>query len=501
MTSNLEALKKHLGKIMDLKAANNLLSWDQQVNLPPESGEARAEQLSTLTSMAHSLFVSDETGELLEKAAPEVADLPYESDDAALVRVTRREYERQRRIPEELVAEKARAAATGFGAWVKAREASDFGQFQPHLEHILDLTIEYAEALGYEDQRYDALLDLYEPDMKTARVAEIFGELKEGLVPLVQKIEERGAAVDDSVLQKTYPDQDQWDFGLEILRDIGFDFDHGRQDRAAHPFTVGFAPEDVRITTRIYPDQLQSGLFGTIHEGGHALYEQGIRSEIGRTPLFDGVSYGVHESQSRLWENVVARSFEFWKHYFPALQERFPDQLEGVDLTTFHRAINKVEPSLIRVEADEVTYNLHIFVRFEIEQKLIAEEMEVADLPGVWNEKMNEYLGIVPDDDANGVLQDVHWSHGYFGYFPSYALGNLLSVQFYNQALKDLPNLPQQIENGGFDDLLHWLREEIHSHGKKFTPTELVERVTGGPMSAEPFLQYVREKYGAIYQL
>ncbi len=498
MSTNLERLKERLAQVSDLAAAAAVLGWDQQVNMPPGGSDARAHHLATVTALAHSLFVADETGQLLEEAAAETAGLPYASDDASLVRVTRREYEKLRRVPESLVAERARTFALAFEAWEQARAESDFARFRPHLERVVDLSIQYAEALGYEDRIYDALLDRYEPEMKTAQVAQVFEEMKTSLTPLVQAITERGKPVDETVFDQEYPEQAQWDFGLLVLRDMGFDFDHGRQDRSAHPFTTGFSPHDVRITTRILPDRFQSALFGTIHEGGHALYEQGMRFEIGRTPLFDGVSYGVHESQSRLWENVVAHSQDFWTHYFPRLREFFPQQLAGVDLDTFYRASNKVEPSFIRVEADEVTYNLHIFLRFELEQELLEGRLAVADLPQAWNAKMKECLGIRPPDDAQGVLQDVHWSGGSMGYFPSYTLGNLLSVQFYNQALDEMPDLPEQIARGQFGALLTWLRDNIHTHGKKFTPTELVKRVTGGEMSAAPFLAYLQEKYTRI---
>jgi carboxypeptidase Taq len=501
MSTSLEQLKERLAQVTDLEATADLLEWDQQVNMPPGGSEARAHHLATVKTLKHKLLVADETGQLLEETATEVADLPYDSDDASLVRVTRREYDRLRRVPESLVAERARAFSRAYDAWVQARAESNFARFQPHLERVVDLTIQYAEALGYEDCLYDALLYKYEPEMKTAQVAAIFEEMKPGLIPLVRAIAERGKPVDDAVFNQEYRDHDQWDFGTLVLRDMGFDFTHGRQDRSPHPFTTAFSPYDVRLTTRILPDRFQSGLFGTIHEGGHALYDQGIRIEIGRTPLFDGASYGIHESQSRLWENVVARSRSFWTHYLPRLREFFSRQLAGTDLDAFCRAINKVEPSLIRVEADEVTYNLHIFLRFELEQALVERNLAVADLPQAWNAKMEKYLGIVPPDDARGVLQDVHWADGYIGYFPSYALGNLLAVQFYNQALAEIPDLPEQIARGQFGALRGWLRDNIHVHGKKFTPTELVRRVTGKDMNAAPFLAYLQAKYTEIYGL
>lgn len=499
MSTHLEQLKNRLARISDLGAASALLSWDQQVNMPPGGSDARAHHLATVRSLAHGLFVADETGRLLERALEESADLPYDSDDASLLRVTQREYEKLRRVPESLVAERARATALSFDAWQKAREESDFAQFRPHLERVLELTIQFAEALGYEERLYDALLDRYEPDMKTSQVAAVFDEVKADLVPLVQTITEQDENLSDDVFDKIYPDQAQWDFGLLVLRNMGFDFKHGRQDRSAHPFTTSFSPHDVRLTTRVQPNHFQSALFGTIHEGGHALYDQGMRIALDRTPLCSGASFGVHESQSRFWENIIARSRDFWRHYLPKLRAFFPQQLKGVDLESFYQAINKVEPSPIRVEADEVTYNLHIFLRFELEQELLEGELAVSDLPEAWNGKMEDYLGITPANDAEGVLQDVHWAEGYFGYFPSYALGNLLAVQFYNQASADMVDLQEQIARGKLEPLREWLRENIHAHGKKFTPVELTKRVTGEEMKAQHFLDYLREKYSEIY--
>ncbi len=501
MSTSLEQLRERLAQISDLETAAAVLGWDQHVNMPPGGSDARAHHLATVETLAHSLFTADKTGQLLERAAAETSDLPYESDDASLVRVAQREYDKLRRVPESLVAERARASSLALDAWVQARAESNFAHFQPHLERVVDLAIQYAEALGYEDCLYDALLDRYEPEMKTAEVTAVFEQVKAGVVPLVQAITERGKPVDDAVFNQEYPDQAQWDFGTRVLRDMGFDFTYGRQDRSVHPFTTSFSPHDVRLTTRILPGHFQTGIFGTIHEGGHALYNQGMRIEIGRTPLFDGASYGVHESQSRLWENIIARSRSFWNHYFPELREFFPQQLAWVDRDTFYRAINRVKPSLVRVEADEATYNLHIFLRFELEQELLEGQLTVAQLPQAWNAKMEEYLGVTPPNDALGVLQDVHWSEGYFGYFPTYALGNLLSVQFYTRMLQDVPDLPEQIAQGKLSTVRDWMRAHIHTHGKKFTPAELIQRVTGEGLNAAPFLAYLQKKYAEIYEL
>jgi carboxypeptidase Taq len=338
--------------------------------------------------------------------------------------------------------------------------------------------------------------------MKTADVNAVFEILKAEMIPLVQAIAQQIDKVDDSVLHRTYTETAQWDFGLIPLKAIGYDLNRGRQDRSAHPFTTSFSVNDVRITTRVHENFLPSALFGTLHEGGHALYEQGSQAELEGTLLAGGTSLGVHESQSRLWENVVGRSRPFWQFYYPRLQEFFPEQLADIELEQFYRAINRVKPTYIRVEADEVTYNLHIFLRFELEQALVTQQLSVADLPEAWNAKMEQYLGLTPPDDAQGVLQDIHWSGGMIGYFPTYTLGNVLSLQFYSQTLNDIPDLPEQFSRGEFGPLLSWFRSQIHQHGRKFTATELIKRVTGDDtIRAEPYLQYVKKKYTEIYGL
>jgi carboxypeptidase Taq len=321
------------------------------------------------------------------------------------------------------------------------------------------------------------------------------------LLPFVKAISERTDAVDDSVLHRTFEEQKQWDFGVQVIKDFGFDFTRGRQDKSVHPFTTSFSIGDVRLTTRVDPTYLPSALFGTLHECGHGLYEQGISSDLERTGLDDGASLGVHESQSRLWENLVGRSREFWSHYFPRLRQVFPDQLNSVDMEAFYRAVNRVEPSLIRVEADEVTYNLHILLRFELENEMLEGKVKIADMPEAWNAKMETYLGVVPPDDARGVLQDIHWSGGTLGYFPTYSLGNLMSVQFFDRAKVDIPSLPDQIAAGKFDELLGWLRENIHRHGRKYTPVELVRRVTGNDLTASNYIAYIKAKFSDIYGL
>lgn len=500
MDEKLQSLKDKLKDVINLNNAGAVLSWDQQTYMPSGGAAARAEQLATLSKLAHGLFTSDEIGQLLEELAS--ANFDYASDEAALVRVARRDYDLARKLPPQLVEEMSRTFSLGQQVWAKARSEQDFSQFQAILEKIVDLNIQVAEALGYEENIYDALLDQYEPGMKTSEVAKVFAELKAELVPLVRTIVEHGEPVDDSMLQQEYDETAQWDFGMIPLQAIGYDLQRGRQDKSHHPFTTSFSVNDVRVTTRVHRGLFPSALFSTLHEGGHALYEQNIDQSLDGSLLANGTSLGIHESQSRLWENLVGRSREFWQFYYPRLQEFFPEQLGQVNVERFYRAINKVEPSLIRVEADEVTYNLHIFLRFELEQDILTQRLRVADLPEAWNAKMEEYLGVKPPDNALGVLQDIHWSGGALGYFPTYTLGNVISLQFYSQALKDIPDLPEQYSRGEFGHLLDWFRHKIHRHGRKFTANELIEQVTGAKsIEAEPYLAYIRQKYTEIYRL
>lgn len=501
MNPKFEKLRALLGPIDDFGAAASLLSWDQQTNMPPGGAQARATQLATLRKTVHQLYTADEVGQLLDDLEAEYAGADYDSFEASLIRVTRRAFDRRRKVPAELVAKMAKATALGHAAWEKARAESDFGQFQPHLAEILDLTLQRAEALGYQDRIYDALLDIYEPEMKTVQVETLFEEMKVGLVPLVRAIAERADAVDASILDQEFDEDKQWDFGVEVITHLGFNFECGRQDFAAHPFTTSFSPGDVRLTTRIQKDLFNTGLFATIHEAGHGMYAQGHDRAFDRTPLSSGASSGLHESQSRGFENMVGRSRGFWTFWLPRLQEYFPSQLQGVDVEAFYRAVNRVKPSYIRVEADEVTYNLHIFLRFEIENLMLEGKVKLNDLPELWNAKMEEYLGIRPPNDALSVLQDVHWSSAYIGYFPTYSLGNLFAAQLYNQAVTELPNIPAQIEAGDFAGVFNWMREKIHKPGAKYTPTELIQRVTGGPIRTAPFLTYIRNKYSDIYGL
>ena len=499
MEEKLKELKELLGVVADLQYAAAVLGWDQQCYMPPGGVGNRGYQLSTLQSQAHSKFVSDEVGSLLEELKPYGESLDPESDEACLIEVTNREYERLVKVPNEFVAEFTRVTAIAHGAWEEARANDDFSHFQPHLEKIVDMRRQYADFFKPYDHVYDPLLENFEPGMKTAEVQEIFTNLRPKQVELIKAIGEK-PQVDDNFLYLDYDEKGQWDFGVEVITKYGYDWNRGRQDKAAHPFTTSFGLGDVRITTRVN-ENINNALFSTMHEAGHAIYEQGVAPELDRTPLAEGASLGVHESQSRMYENLLGRSYDFWVHFYPQLQERFKTQLGNVDLDTFYKGINKVEPSLIRVEADEATYNLHVMLRLELEIDLMEGKLAVSDLPEAWNARMQDYLGVVPPSDAQGVLQDVHWSAGYLGYFSTYALGNLISNQLWEKIKEDIPDLSGQVQAGNFADLLSWLQKNIHRHGKKFKPQDLVKKVVGTTISPEPYLKYLNEKFGSIYGL
>ena len=500
MTDPIERFRSLLAEVNDLNATTAILHWDQQVMMPPGGAEARAAQLSTLSKLAHDKFTSDEMFEALEAARDAVAEIDPDSNEARLVSEVGRDIEKQRKVSPEWVADFSRTTSAAHQDWQQAREESDFDLFAPRLKRIFELRREYAGFFEPYDHPYDPLLDNYEPGMKTAQVQELFADLRAHQVELVQEIAER-PPIDDSPLHENYPEEGQRAFGEKVIEAFGYDFDRGRQDKAPHPFSIDFAIDDVRITTRFKEDYLSTGLFATLHEAGHAMYEQGVDPDLARTPLADGTSLGIHESQSRLWENLVGRSLPFWRHFYSDLQETFPKQLGNVSLQSFYQAVNKVQPSTIRVEADEATYNLHIMLRFELEQALLQDDLPVDDLPTVWNDKMEEYLGITPEDDADGVLQDIHWSSGLIGYFPTYTLGNLIACQWWEVIREDIPDLDDQIASGEFSPVLEWLREHIHQHGSKFKPVELIQRVTGGGLDAEPYLRYLRAKFGDLYGL
>ena len=498
MSEKLNRLKEILGEVSDLNHASSVLSWDQQVNMPPGGGEARGQHLATLGKISHEKSTSDEVGKLLDDLKREFDGV--DSDDAALVRVAARNYDKATRVPSEFVSEQAVVTTAAFDAWVVAKGRSDFSTFQPHLEKVIDLMRKYVSFFPPSDHPYDALLDDYEPGMKTAEVQEIFGKLRPQQVKLIKAIKS-ARQIKDDFLHKKYAEKKVWDFSEVIISKFGYDFGRGRQDKAAHPFETSFSVNDVRITNRYEPSNPLATLFSGMHEAGHAMYEQGINPAYERTPLANGVSSAVHESQSRMWENLVGRSLPFWEHFFPELKKTFPSQLDGVSAKSFYKAINKVEPSFIRVNADEATYNLHIMLRLELEIGMLEGSLAVKDLPEIWNTKMQDYLGITPPDDAHGVLQDIHWSAGLFGYFPTYALGNLISAQLWEKINSDIRDLDEQIHKGKFDALLAWLRAKIHVHGHKFDPQDLVQNVAGSKIDASAYVRYLNKKYGDIYGL
>src|SRR5258706_10443389 len=499
MADALTDLKARLNDVTTLNQINALLDWDLQTQMPEGAAESRARHMSIMSRLIHEMFTADETGKLLDEAAVEAKGADYDDDDASTLRVARRDYDRLKKLPTDLVEEITRASALAHNVWAKARADNDFKSYIPALEHMISLKIKAAECYGYTDHIYDALLDEYEPGLKTADVDKMFEDLRKDLVPLVKAIGERVDAVDDSVLHQDFDVDKQRAFAEGVIKDFGYDFNRGRQDRAVHPFCTNFSINDVRITTRFDPRWLNPALFGTLHESGHGLYELNVDQSLEGTILAGGTSLGIHESQSRLWENIVGRSHAFWTHYFPVLQGYFPQQLGSVDLETFYRAINKVHPSFIRVEADEATYNLHIMMRFELEAALVAGKVKVNELADAWNEKSKAYLGIVPPTDTLGVLQDVHWSMGLLGYFPTYSIGTILSAQLYEKAIAADPSIPVEIGQGKFSTLLGWLRENIHQHGRKFEPKELIQRATGEPLQARSYMNYLKTKFRAIY--
>ncbi len=496
----LKELRTRLAEVFDLNQAAAVLDWDQQTYMPPGGAENRGQQLATLQRIEHDKFVQEEVGRLLDDLQPYAAQLEPDSDDARLVKVTRRQYDKKVKVPGEWVAENAVATTAAYKAWGKARAENDFAGFQPHLERIFVLARQYAEFFAPYYHAYDPLVDNNEPGMHTSDLKAIFNALRPQQVELIRQIAGR-PQVDDAFLHQAYDEQVQWDLGVEIITHMGFDWQRSRQDKTLHPFTTSFGWGDVRITTRVYKDYLGASLFGTLHEAGHATYAMGSDIALDRSPLFGGASSGVHESQSRMWENLVGRSYPFWQHFYPRVQQSFPAQLGNVTLAAFYKGINKVQPSFIRVEADEATYNLHIMLRMELEMALMEGELAVADLPEAWRSRFREYCNIEPPDDTRGVLQDVHWSAGLIGYFPSYALGNLIGAQLWELINRDIPDLPDQIRRGEFAAWREWLREHVHRHGAKFEPQELVQRITAAKIDPLPYLRYLKNKFGEIYGL
>ncbi len=465
--------------------------------MPRGGAQARAEQLATLDKLAHEMFVAPEIGRLIDELVPYGETLDYDSDDAALIRRSARDYEKAHRVPPELSAEITRQGAIAYEAWVDARQASDFGKFLPYLQKNVELKQRYVDCFERADETYDVLLDDFEEGMKTAEVREVFDQLKAELLPFIAEIQEHQDAVDDSFLHGNFPPDKQREFSLEIIRRFGFTDDQWRLDPTVHPFASGTCPTDIRLTTRYAEDNLES-IFSSMHEFGHGCYEHQVDRALDRTPLCSGASLGLHESQSRMWENLVGRSLPFWRYFFPRIQDAFPE-LGSVELETWYKAVNKVQPSLIRVDADEVTYNFHVILRFELEQDIIDDAIDLADLPELWDAKMKEYLGIDVPDEARGVLQDVHWSFGGLGYFPTYSLGNVISVQIWERALEEMPDLYDQFEQGEFTPLREWLRHHLHRYGRKYTPRETLEKAAGSSLDAGPYIRYLTDKMSEVY--
>jgi carboxypeptidase Taq len=499
--SQLAELKQRLQEIDDLRRAGAVLGWDQATYMPPGGAQARGRQLALLSRLEHDRLTDPGVGRLLDSLAPWAEAQGADSDAAALVRVTRRDYERATRVPSAFVHRLSDHTATTYHVWQRARPDNDFAAVRPLLETTVELSREFAAFHPGYAHPFDALIDIAEDGMTVAAVRSLFAELRAGLVPLIEAIRARPLA-DDGCLTGDFPESAQQVFGEAVIRAFGYDYARGRQDKTAHPFMTKLGRGDVRITTRYCSDRLPEGLFATLHEAGHAIYEQGIDDALDGTPLFSGTTAGVHESQSRLWENLVGRSLPFWRHWYAPLRAAFPGALDGVDVETFYRAINKVMPSMIRTEADEVTYNLHVMLRFDLELALLDGTLAVADLPEAWRARIHSDLGVAPTDDRDGALQDVHWYGGIVGgAFQSYTLGNIMSAQFFAAAQRDLDDLDGQIGAGKFAPLRGWLTTRIYRHGRKFTASEIVQRVTGGPLSIAPYVAYLNTKYGALYGL
>jgi len=503
-----EDLKKAYERLLSLSKEISLLNscmalldWDEKTYLPRGGVKHRGDQLALLAGIRHQKATSPEIGELLKKLEGSHLTNDPDSFEAANIREIKHGYEKLVKIPRSLVEELTRVTTVAHGVWAEARQKSDFSLFLPYLEKIIKLKRQQAEAVGYEKDPYDALLDDFEPGATIEKIKEVFEGFRQELVQLARAIADSPRRPDTSILKRNYPVELQKRFGEETAAAIGYDFHRGRLDVTVHPFCTGIGPGDVRITTRYNPHHFGQAFFGILHEAGHGIYEQGLDPERYGTPCGDAVSLGIHESQSRMWENLVGRSRSFWRYFLPKAKQVFPQALGQVKFEDFYFAINEVKPSFIRVEADEVTYNLHILLRFEIEQAFLKDDLLPKDVPGVWNEKFKAYFDLVPPNDAQGCLQDVHWSVGYIGYFPTYSLGNLYSAQFFNRAREELGNLDEQFARGEFTPLREWLREKIHRQGQRYRAEKLVQVVTGKPLSHRPLIDYLKNKYGELYQI
>ena len=499
--TKLAELRTRLAEVNDLEMAGALLGWDQLTYMPNGGAEARGRQLATLAKLAQEKFIDPKVGKLLDDLQPYAESLPYEDDDASLIRIARHDYEHATRVPPEFLMEFNIHATNSYQAWAEARPQNNFAKVRPYLEKTLELSRKYAEFFPGYEHIADPLIDVSDQGMKASSISTLFGQLREQLVPIVQAITSQSSA-DDSFLHLAYPEDQQLKFGDMVVRKLGYDFNRGRIDKTHHPFMTKFSLTDVRITTRVRETYLGEALFSNMHEAGHAMYEQGIDNAYEATPLGGGTSSGVHESQSRTWENLVGRSRGFWQHFYPQLQKQFPQQLGNISVEQFYRGINKVERSLIRTDADEVTYNLHVMMRFDLELQMLEGKLEIKDLPQAWNERFTKDFGITPPEDKDGCMQDVHWYGGLIGgAFQGYTLGNILSAQFYQAALRANPAISGDLANGNFASLHTWLKNNLYKHGRKFTANEITERATGSKLTIDPYIAYLKTKYGELYDI
>ncbi|MGQ0828061.1 MAG: carboxypeptidase M32 [Bacteroidota bacterium] len=497
MTNNYNKYKELMNKIADVQFSAGVLNWDQETYMPAKGAEFRAQQLSTLAGISHELATSKELGELLNSLS---TDASLSEKEKRNIKQSLKNYNDNKKYTTAFVQELSKTISETFQAWQKAKEKNDFASYAPHLEKLVKLKREECKILGYKAHPYDALLDQYEPGAKTADLEVLFADVREQLVAFVKQIAAKPQN-NDSFMFLQYDKQKQWDFGVELLKQMGYDFDAGRQDISSHPFTISFGSLDVRVTTRVNEKDINEMIWSCIHEGGHALYEQGLPSSEYGLPSGEYVSLGIHESQSRLWENNVGRGLPYWKANFSKLQKAFPENFKNVTVEDFYKAMNIVKPSLIRTSADELTYHFHVLIRFEIEKALIEGTIEVKGLPDYWNKKYKEYLGIEVPSDTKGVLQDIHWSHGSLGYFPTYSLGSFYGAQFFAQAEKEINDLEKEIQNGNMKPLLAWLREKVHKHGKYYTAEELCIHITGEKLNFKYFMDYAKKKYTGLYEL
>ncbi|MFZ2188594.1 MAG: carboxypeptidase M32 [Candidatus Moraniibacteriota bacterium] len=499
--NNIEKFKEKLAELYHLNSAVAVLNWDQDVNMPIKGNELRAKTIANLVGILHDKFISPDFSKLVKAVKKEMDAGELSDDNACVAREIWREFSRENKLPLEFVKELSQTTSRSQMIWAKARKENKFKLFLPELKKIIALKRKEAEFVGYTGSPYNALLDTYEPYMRVEEIEMIFGELRNFLIPFLAKIKRAKVKINEKILRGNFPIEKQIEFNKFVAGKMGFDFEAGRLDVSTHPFSTNFHAEDVRMTTRYDKEDILSSLSSTIHESGHSLYEQGLKTENFGSPLGESISHGIHESQSRMWENMVGKSENFWKYFYPKLTKSFPEHFKKIKFEDFYKAINAVRPSLIRVDADEVTYNLHIILRFEIEKDLIEGSIEVEDLPKIWNDKMKEYFGIIVPSDALGVLQDVHWSGGNIGYFPTYTLGNLYSAQFYAAAKRDVLNLEREIAAGHLEHLREWLRKNIHIHGKLYSASELVKNVTGENLNGQYFIDYLNKKYSEIYKL